>query len=464
MKNEFKTWEWVVIGILVVVVVIAIGKFYQEEIVGAPQIFIATPATTTPAANFGFTVGTSTPLSQFGSTTLAVYGSTTIQTPINTQHAFRVINAASSTLFQIDSTNSSSTFATDLNFYDEIRPDGALCSNNQILKKVSADTWGCATDAGGSVSLDDLTDTTLTATSTGDLLIGGPGDNWINLSIGASSTLPISNGTTLVYQATSTLGLLAITGLTGNTETGITVTYRIADDTVDYVVDNLQDLAGTLDVTSGGTGLATFTQGDLVFSDSNDSLAGLTVGASSTVLTTNGTLPAWSAEPSLASLRVTNSGTSTIMTGGLRVDIIDIQNSTASSTFANGIVLEGGCFQTAGGECLGGAGKSTIYASSTLALDGEYGAAATTTYLLANYRQPVTLISLYCKIGFPTSGATVNVEIGTGTASSSVLCNTSGIESLTTVNFGARADYFISIGTQSSDPSLITVTDEIILQ
>lgn len=47
--------------------------------------------------------------------------------------------------------------------------------------------------------------------------------------------------------------------VTGNTETGITVTYQDADNTFDFVVANLEDLAGTLDVESGGTEATTLT-------------------------------------------------------------------------------------------------------------------------------------------------------------------------------------------------------------
>ncbi|MBP9771458.1 MAG: hypothetical protein KBD16_00825 [Candidatus Pacebacteria bacterium] len=46
---------------------------------------------------------------------------------------------------------------------------------------------------------------------------------------------------------------------TGNTETDITITYQDADNTIDAVVDTLPNLTGTLDVDSGGTGVATLT-------------------------------------------------------------------------------------------------------------------------------------------------------------------------------------------------------------
>ena len=46
-------------------------------------------------------------------------------------------------------------------------------------------------------------------------------------------------------------------GMLGGTETGIAVTYQDVTNDIDFVVDNLEDLAGTLDVTSGGTGATT---------------------------------------------------------------------------------------------------------------------------------------------------------------------------------------------------------------
>jgi hypothetical protein len=45
------------------------------------------------------------------------------------------------------------TAAGNISFDGEIMPDGALCSNNQILKKTAANDWDCATDVGGSGSV-----------------------------------------------------------------------------------------------------------------------------------------------------------------------------------------------------------------------------------------------------------------------------------------------------------------------
>ncbi len=47
--------------------------------------------------------------------------------------------------------------AGDLNFDGELRPDGAVCSNGQILKKTGANNWDCATDANSGGDITGLT-------------------------------------------------------------------------------------------------------------------------------------------------------------------------------------------------------------------------------------------------------------------------------------------------------------------
>ena len=47
-------------------------------------------------------IGTSTPFDTDGISFLSIYGTTTIQTPLNTRRAFRIQNAATSTVFQVD--------------------------------------------------------------------------------------------------------------------------------------------------------------------------------------------------------------------------------------------------------------------------------------------------------------------------------------------------------------------------
>src|SRR3990167_1733723 len=75
-------------------------------IVGAPKEFIALPPN---ASLFSFIIGTGIKQTNTGTSTLFVYGSTTLQTYIDTPGAFRVLNAASSTIFAVDTLNASTT-------------------------------------------------------------------------------------------------------------------------------------------------------------------------------------------------------------------------------------------------------------------------------------------------------------------------------------------------------------------
>jgi len=127
---------------------------------------------------------------------------------------------------------------------------------------------------------------------------------------------------------------------------------------------------------------------------------------------------------------------------------LSIDTSTSSLQYHDGTAVR---------RLLPNTDSSTIYATSTLVFDGEFSATGTTTYALANYRHTVTLLALFCKI----DAGTVIVAIGTGIASSTVTCDTTGAESTTEVEFESRTDYFIAIGTLTGAASLITVTDTI---
>jgi hypothetical protein len=59
-------------------------------------------------------------------------------------------------------------------------------------------------------------------------------------------------------------------------------------------------VGGTLVAGSGGTGLSSYTAGDLLYYTSGTTLSKLAIGASSYVLTSNGTAPQWSAVSGVA--------------------------------------------------------------------------------------------------------------------------------------------------------------------
>ncbi len=99
---------------------------------------------------------------------------------------------------------------------------------------------------------------------------------------------------------------------------------------------------------------------------SNDSSSGtvdLTTIDGSTI--TNST---FSGSATLTSLSVTGSGTSTFA-GGISTNLLNVTSTSASSTFANGINLTGGCFSI-NGVCISGSGSSSS-ASTTLLTDAN---------------------------------------------------------------------------------------------
>lgn len=98
--------------------------------------------------------------------------------------------------------------------------------------------------------------------------------------------------------------------------------------------------------------------------------------------------------------------------------------------------------------------KPTIHASSTLAYDGGYSASGTTTYNMWNPSRKVALYQIYCK----TNTGTVWYEIGTGSASSTIQCTSTGTLGTKSITFGQRDNVYEAVGVHSGNPSRITVT------
>lgn len=84
-----------------------------------------------------------------------------------------------------------------------------------------------------------------------------------------------------------------------------------------YYLDPL-NLSATVPVSKGGTGLTTYTQGDILISGAANSLTQLLIGATNSILVSNGSQPSWSTSPTIG-------GTLTV-TGAI------VNNSTTEST------------------------------------------------------------------------------------------------------------------------------------
>jgi hypothetical protein len=95
-------------------------------------------------------------------------------------------------------------------------------------------------------------------------------------------------------------------------------------------------LAGTLNTASGGTGLTSFTAGDITYYVSGTALSKLAIGTSNQVLTSSGTAPQWTTASSISV------GTATNLAGGA-TGSVPYQSSSGTTTFlsagTNGYVL-----------------------------------------------------------------------------------------------------------------------------
>ena len=85
-------------------------------------------------------------------------------------------------------------------------------------------------------------------------------------------------------------------------------------------------LSTALGATSGGTGQATYTTGDTLYASATNTLSKLPIGTSTYILTSNGTIPQWSAPSSITVSTATN------LAGGV-AGSVPYQSGVATTTF-----------------------------------------------------------------------------------------------------------------------------------
>ena len=255
-------------------------------------------------------------------------------------------------------------FTNSLTFQGEIQPDGSTCSNGQILKKTGSNDWDCAADdqgAGGTGSNftyvtdafgDFLKPSTtvgliISASSTilGDFTVSGNATTTGLLEVGGTSTSTFAGGISiadilqLTGNATSSAanglnlsaGCFAINGVCvgGSGHAAVTLsgtpTYITlsGQDIVRGLITLTTDVTGTLPIANGGTALTA-------------------VGASSTILTTDGAVNAYTARPQLEDIYITGVNSTSTITNGLTISgalgITPLVSCDTVDTDANGIL------------------------------------------------------------------------------------------------------------------------------
>lgn len=161
--------------------------------------------------------------------------------------------------------------------------------------------------------------TAITSYTTGDILYASGAGVLSKLPIGtAGQVLQVSGG--LPTWGASSSGVTTFsagtTGLTPSTGTSGAVT-----------------LAGTLNAVNGGTGIATYATGDVLYASATNTLAKLPAGTNTYVLTMVGGLPAWSAPSGgVASFQTSMSGLSPNVATTGAVTLSGILGSTSGGT------------------------------------------------------------------------------------------------------------------------------------
>lgn len=89
---------------------------------------------------------------------------------------------------------------------------------------------------------------------------------------------------------------------------------------------NTLNLTNALDETYGGTGITSYTTGDLLYASAANTLSKLTVGTNGYILTSNGTIPTWTAGSSISVNTATN------LAGGL-AGSVPYQSGPGATTF-----------------------------------------------------------------------------------------------------------------------------------
>jgi hypothetical protein len=197
--------------------------------------------------------------------------------------------------------------------------------------------------------------TGLTSYTAGDLPYYATGTTLSKLAIGTNGQILSSNGTAPQWTTLSGVAVTSIsfgtTGLTPATATQGAVT-----------------VAGTLITTNGGTGLSSYTAGDLTYFASGTTLTKLAIGASGRWLGSSGTAPQWNAPAALTKTDDTN--VTLTLGGSASTALLNAASLTLgwTGTLAVGRGGTGAATFTAG-RILFGNGTSAINTSANLFWD-----------------------------------------------------------------------------------------------
>lgn len=205
--------------------------------------------------------------------------------------------------------------------------DTLYASGSTTLSKLTIGTNGFVMTSNGSAPT--WTDPSGLSVGTATNLAGGAANRIAYQSGAGATTFAIAptiagtvlqwNGSAFVWTAVSGTGTVTSVDASGGT-TGLSFSGG------PIIAAGTLTLGGTLITSNGGTGLASYTAGDLLYYSTGTALSKLGIGTSTYLMTSSGTAPQWS-DPSGVSV-----GTATNIAGGTAYQI-PYQSSAGSTTF-----------------------------------------------------------------------------------------------------------------------------------
>ena len=173
--------------------------------------------------------------------------------------------------------------------------------------------------------------------------------------------------------------------------------------------------ASTIGVGYGGTGLASYTTGDLLYASGTTTLSKLAIGATNYVLTSTGSAPQYVAQSTLSVGSATSATTATNLAGGA-LGSVPYQSGAGATLFLSGNTTTTPQFVTSTGT--GSAAQAPTLTSSTGS--GSVVLATSPTLVTPNLGTPSTLV------GTNITGTASGLSIGGNAATATTATNVTG--------------------------------------
>lgn len=226
--------------------------------------------------------------------------------------------------------------------------------------------------------------------------------------------------TPLLIYSSSTATNAPTAGNLLNNATGSELAINIADGKLFYKDSaNAVQVIGwkTTPTTAGGTGLTSYTAGDMVYWASGTAFTKLGIGASGTVLTSSGTAPQWSTSLSVSGSLTAAAGlvSTNTFTGTPPADGIVVDYATGFGRFS---AFTGDGFQwynagVANTKLMQLSSTGQLFNYSTSVVGGSlFKGTANTSSLYGVYDSPTTANSNYLLFGIDTTGGSVGFASG----------------------------------------------------